>query len=313
MDKIRILHISDLHYGKDVTKANENLEKFFEDIEKQEQFDLIIFSGDLANIGNLDNLNLTKQLFLDVLMKKTNLNYENFFISPGNHDINRKDVLKHEKKLKKLIKSKEEINDIIKDKEDDMYINKLNDFYNFKVGITKNYINHNKIYSTHLIEIKGKKIGISCMNSTLFCKGSEDEEQDYGNLILGEEQVIETSQDIKESDIKVAVMHHGLEYFKEIEKIDIQTSIYDKYDLLLTGHYHNPILEISKISEYGVIKSIAGSLYESSKSYNGYTIIEITEEDYKFIYRTYYPKRRKYDLGVDIIEKGEMIVKKKKK
>lgn len=309
MDKIRILHISDLHYGKDKNKQDDNIDKFLDDIEK-EKIDIVIFSGDLVNVGKEENFEEAKK-FLQKLLNKLSLGYDSFFISPGNHDINRLKINKYEKIIKKDLKTLKDISEVITAKEDLTFFNKLNDFNNFKKEITVNKVSENNLYSTHIVEKKGKKIGIACLNSTIFCGCNDQDDKDQGNLILGEDQIIETSGDLKETDIKICVFHHGLEYFREIEKQAIQTTLYEKYDLLLTGHFHYSTLEISKISDRGIIKNMSGALYESSRSYHGYTIIEIDESNYKFRYRTYYPERRKYDIGTNVIENGELIVKKK--
>lgn len=311
-NQIRVLHISDLHYGKDLTMQTENLEKFLEDIEKQEKVDIIIFSGDLVNIGGYENFILAKENFIEKLLQKTGLNYEQFFISPGNHDLNRNKFTRYEDKLKDDIKTKQEIDDVIKYKNDNTFLEKLDDFNKFKEEISKNTISLNKIYSTHIINIKGKKIGIGCMNSTLFCKGKDNlNKRDHGSLMLGEEQIIEISQDLKECEIKIGVFHHETKYFREEEQREVQTSLYEKYDLLLTGHFHDSRIEESFILNQGIVKSMAGCLYHNSNSYHGYSIINIKDDEYKIECRTYYPKKRKYDRGIDVLDDGEIIIKKK--
>lgn len=101
MDKIRILHISDLHYDQSNEDMQKIIESFFDDIIKQGEIDIIIFSGDLVQKGDKNLFSEVKENFINPLLEKLNLTKNDFFIVPGNHETNREKTSDYEFELKK--------------------------------------------------------------------------------------------------------------------------------------------------------------------------------------------------------------------
>lgn len=307
MKEIKFLHISDLHYGKDSLNLNEATKEFFQDLKNisvTNEIDFVIFSGDLVQNGNEKNFKEVKNVFIDPLLNLLNLSINEFFFVPGNHETNREKIGEYEKKLKPTM-TKEEITKLIKNKiKEDIFFKKLEDFNEFKSSLKQNSVENNIIYSTHKLVKYNRSIGISCLNTTLFCK-KDDTEKDEGNLILSEHQILEASNSIEECDLKIAVCHHGLECLKDDEKYSSEAQIYKKYDLLLTGHFHKERIEESYLNGRSAIKSVAGSLYSGKNRFNGYSIITIFEKEIKIEFRAYYPERLEYDKGINIIKDGE--------
>jgi len=309
MDKIRILHISDLHYGKekDILII---IEKFFEDLDKiKNNIDMVIFSGDLVQYGNTDLLKEANEKFIVPLLEKLKLTINDFFIVPGNHETNRNNISSHEKIIKKNYDEKT-LQDIFNFSDGMLFIKKLEEFNQFKKDLKQDSVIFNDIYSTHKKNVKGKSIGISCLNSTLFCR-KDDTEIDEGNLIISTFQISKAIESIKENDFKICVFHHGMEYFKD--RIEIESILHKNYDLLLTGHVHKEKIEEHIINGQGIVKSIAGCLYGGSDYFNGYSILTISEEEIKINLRCYYPERNEYDKNLKYFKDGEYTIKRKNK
>ena len=89
---MRILHLSDLHYGK---KYKDKIERMFppflkkiEEINKEEEIDLIVFTGDLVWSGNkIDNFKEVNKKFIEPILDELSIEKDNFIICSGNHDM----------------------------------------------------------------------------------------------------------------------------------------------------------------------------------------------------------------------------------
>ena len=306
MDKIRILHISDLHYEKNNENIERIIESFFNDITKLEKIDLVIFSGDLVQRGEKKLFSEVKENFIMPLLEKLTLTINDFFIVPGNHETNRKKIDDYEFELKQSLND-EKLRKIFNFSDSGLFFKKLEDFNRFKKNLGQESTVLNKIYSVHNREIKGKKLAISCLNSSLFCR-KNDNEIDEGNLILSEYQINETIKKIRESDIKICVFHHGLNCLKLEDRNNVENILYKNYDLLLTGHFHEETMEESIINNHSLIKSVVKSLYDE-KNKSGYSVITIGESELKINFRCYFPKRNEYDVDLDIFPNGEYVTK----
>lgn len=306
MDKIRILHISDLHYDQSNEDMQKIIESFFDDIIKQGEIDIIIFSGDLVQKGDKNLFSEVKENFINPLLEKLNLTKNDFFIVPGNHETNREKTSDYEFELKKNFND-EKLRKIFNFSDDGLFLKKLEDFNNFKKELNQESIVFNDIFSMHKKEIKGKKVVISCLNSSLFCRKTDDE-IDEGNLILSEHQIGKTIEGIEENDIKICVFHHGLNCLKLEDRTSVEKILYKNYDLLLTGHFHEETIEETLMNGQYLVKGIVGSLY-GEKSKSEYSIITLAGEEIKINYRCYYPERKKYDIDSKLFEEGEYITK----
>lgn len=96
---MNILHITDLHYSLTMgglTKQRNLIASFLSDISNfKNNIDLVIFSGDLVNIGDNDTVfNKASEEFLEPILKSLNLTKDKLIICPGNHDIDRNNVTK---------------------------------------------------------------------------------------------------------------------------------------------------------------------------------------------------------------------------
>src|SRR5262249_37929295 len=98
MPTVTLLHLSDLHYSHEQSKNISIIRKaLIDDLERLSQLsvipDIVIFSGDLVYSGeDAENFANVKEEFLNPLLQKLNLGSDVVFITPGNHDISRRQV-----------------------------------------------------------------------------------------------------------------------------------------------------------------------------------------------------------------------------
>ena len=98
---MRILHFSDFHLDKtpiNISKSQKLIENMLQAImpyHNERHIDLIIFTGDMVNVGgkSFDNIQqgfqTFKNLIINPLIKALNLGNERFIFCPGNHDVDR--------------------------------------------------------------------------------------------------------------------------------------------------------------------------------------------------------------------------------
>lgn len=303
MNKIKIIHISDIHYDKNEAE-NQGLilEAFFSDINiKIEESDkdnlFCIISGDLVNKGNSEQVfNDFYEKFILKLLKIVPL--RNIYCLPGNHDFNRKiledNIEKHDEILQKKLQESE-FNDFVKVK-DNLILKKFHFFENF----CKNKMLRENIDILGNAQLFIPELSVYFLNCSLFCSGGFKNISDKGIL------KIETSglnQWILENKgrTKMLVMHHPLEYLTDFASSEIKAMLRNEIDILISGHIHEQDLELNWISEnHEYIKLGSPQLFSNKTELNGYSIIGFNAGKIdKIEYRQWVPRQRKFMSGQD--------------
>jgi len=324
---IRIAHLSDFHLDnnqlfdmdKFVMEALKRDLKIFND---QKKIDLIVFSGDLIDKGgeSFDNsIELAFRTFeekvIEPIMKEIGLPKERFFIVPGNHDIKRNaDEDIEEIGLLSKLNSTEKVNSFI-DSEKQNGIRRILFFKKFEKYIYKDFKEEHKLTNYHScfkIKTDGLDIGITCFNSAWRCYDSKN---DKGRLLLGERQVINAREVIKDCDIKIAIIHHPLDYLSDFDSNCITSFIERDYDMIFCGHNHEGNLW-SKTGLYGKLFISVGpsnwtyNLRSTDRNNaNGYTIIDYEKNSKVIGYsRRYSHKKECFDPNTDLGDQDGCII-----
>jgi predicted phosphodiesterase len=317
--EIKILHLSDLHY--DSSNPNDTqiiLNALWKDLENFPGIDFILFSGDLVKIGDKkEDFEKAFQVFIVPLFEKTQLNIGNFFISPGNHDIQRSGIdAILEEGLKVKLKDRDSLNAFLDAEKLNGYkhIERLDHFNDFKNRFKASHtVASNKLYSTHIIKKKNIKIGIACLNTAWRATGSGSQEK--GQLLLGERQIDDSSSDIKDCDIKIGVYHHSLDWLMEYDLGNTKKRLSRGFDFLFCGHIHDPNLELVQNFQNKTLLTQCGSLNSGRIYYNGYSVVSLNVQNGtgKIKLRTYFDNRREFDKSIDACKKGELDIRIKMK
>jgi hypothetical protein len=252
MNELVILHLSDLHYdAKHLHDLKIIRTALFEDLKNLSSQDkiipnCIIFSGDLIFNGT-DGYSADKNYYPDVksffiepLLDLLKVTEDYFFITPGNHDVQRNDIDEYlDAGLKQKLISLDAVDSIIEDVNNrNDFLSRLGNFNRFKKEcINNNTVFSNDLFTAHIFKLNNSQIGIGCMNSAWRSFGGDI---DYGELLLGRRQVEQIADCLKDCSFKIAVIHHPIEYLKVFERHNIKLSLYKKFDMLLFGHLHEP-------------------------------------------------------------------------
>lgn len=322
---IQIIHLSDFHLNeRNLNDWKSFVRKPFINKIKQQNIDfertIIVCTGDLIDKGNLNfdksmsSFDLFKEEVIDFICNELQVPINRFFIVPGNHDMVRNNDSKkieagnkeHYKTYDNILSS---VIDIL-DNNDREGVRRNVPFSEFEEK-TYNGIDRFSTFfgSAFKCQIGHEIIGISCLNSAWRCY--DDNDRNY--LILGEEQLKQCTEYIKDSSIKVAVMHHPIDWFV-LEKNIISGHINADYDILLVGHVH----EAQTITQTGfsgtlftnIAPACVSDIREDSKAFsNGFTIIKYDKpnKEVDCQYFIYNHADKEFRLNSDIAENGRLI------
>lgn len=277
MSKISWLHLSDLHLGKDIYNEKTVLKELLVDIKTQIEandikLDFVFITGDLTFSGQKKEFEYIQE-FLDKLLAITELNKDDIILVPGNHDVDRKQILSVARNSKKLLNNRDAISEIIgNETEREIYTQGLKNFRDF---LQNNFTwadvsRKNTLSYTINKKISGISVSVLALNTAWLAYGDENEK---GKIILGERQVREAFDEVNNSKIIIALMHHPFEWLEYFDANDVKTILDRRADFILNGHEHKLDI-IGKGSIFGkAFKISAGSTYETRNHVNSYNIV----------------------------------------
>lgn len=317
---MRILHLSDLHLDQNKNyEFNEFLKPaLLQDVEEHHNFrkiDLVIISGDIVNQGGKSFGDITKgfRFFVDNFINDLNsilkLDIEKFILTIGNHDIEReKDDEMDEAGVLSKLNNVDAINAFIELNKIDRFekIERIRSFKNFEkefYSAVKCENLQTNFATNFILEIDKLKIGVSCLNSSWRCYSKSDK----NNLIIGEKQIIEAKNFIKDTDIKIAVFHHPMDWLMELESKIIEPILTSEYNLVFNGHVHSADTRFINNFYGNVFVSIgSGTLSQGIRSDNGecrpgFTLLDYDLDDSTIMckYRRYNHNQKKFVTNSD--------------
>lgn len=262
----RFLHLSDLHFQKNNTTQKEIITALLKDIDKQNKegrIQFVLFSGDLVQSGSKEHFN---EFYADVaepIMETLELPMNRLFVVPGNHDLqiyddnisseNQKDDLEQKKQSFSRLVDNNEIEKSVEKISNNNYtsiekilMNRFEPFNKFKSklycsGVKETDSNEiNPFFSVHKFKMGSYMVGIACFNSCFSCFGEKSKDS-IGDLYFPMVQIIKAVQSLKNVQIKIAMFHHPIFWFKEWVNSDsqrIERELIEKFDFILYGHIH---------------------------------------------------------------------------
>ncbi|MGG3284398.1 metallophosphoesterase [Paenibacillus solani] len=308
-----ILHLSDLHYDKRYAKdINIVFKALIEDIQKQDlKFDYIFFNGDLINRGDdLESYSLAVENFIKPLLETTGLTINEFYIVPGNHEVDRSVINEFiDGNLTDKFSNRDVLNSFIdKIENQKQLLVRLDKYHSFVQDIHKgtNYLHtRNPLFSTYILNQNGFKIGLACLNSAWGAFGGDD---DIGKILLGERQVDNAIDNLMGCDYKIAMVHHPLEWLKEFDRESVYDRLIIGFNLVLTGHIHTQNYKGIAFDNHNTVFLKCASLFQG-RAYNGYSIIKLnfSSNELEIICREYFEGgRRVFGKAERVAEEGKL-------
>src|SRR3990172_3639597 len=242
-----ILLLADAHIGNPMHKLDalsvfDPLYKDIKEIFNKDQGvpSLIVFAGDLAYSGH-EKEYVEAEEFLKNICLCFNKKYGEIpiLIVPGNHDIDRDMVDEAQKKYR---------DDLTASAVDEMVqngkltwtriIQRQQSWQKFVKKIPgKSWDMDEKLnLCTGMFSLagSGKTIGIAGFNSSW----ASHEQKEQGKLWIGQFQYLTAYHAIKESDFKIAIAHHPVDWLHPDEKSIILQRIESQFNIFCHGHEH---------------------------------------------------------------------------
>lgn len=330
---LRILHLTDFHLNEKTLKDWNDFYKdaFFSklnELSSEKAIDFICFTGDLidkggkdfpskTNNGPLNALNEFKRNIINPILEELNLDISRFIICPGNHDINRfADSKIDENGLKSSLTTSEEIISFIDERQNENsfnYIKRIEEYKKFEFGLYEDIISdklQDLFKFSFRYTIGDKTVGISSINSSWRCYSEDDK----GNILIGENQLNDNYQFIKDCNVKIAIMHHQLDWISEEERRTITSHLTKNYDIILSGHVHEHMSNMSTGISGSCFQNVSPSGLNQIRTdkinfVNGFTLIDYSEKNVNCHFLKYNHNQVKFVDNTDVCDKGILEIK----
>lgn len=269
-----VLHLSDIHikssFAPSLIETKEiygSLGQFTGDVDCC----LIIVSGDIAFSGKKAEYELASTLLKTIkneITKKYSIK-THIIIAPGNHDCDfSKDCSIRDIVIDSLASNPEKANDesIIT-----ICTEVQSDFFNFRNEIsTLKPIFEHKLWVDYLIQIADKSVKISAINAAWMSKIKETQ----GELTFPIEKFLHAES--CDSDLRIAVIHHPLNWYKQHSYHPLRKSLRRDFDAVFSGHEHNISSGFIDESDHGKSLYFEASALQSDEPgiSNGFSCIK---------------------------------------
>ena len=268
------LHLSDWHQAERKFNRKVVCDALIKDIKARvginphlSKIDFIVFSGDAANAGQPDEYTKATEDLFKPILEACGLSPDRLFIVPGNHDLDRDQI---PIALSKLLNSNEEVEACWSDEKKRRLISlPFQAFHRFLTDCTCQ--KPPEYCSVASFEIDGRKITLLGINSAWMCARHKDEDgeiSDQGHLCIGEPQIYDSLENNSNSDIKIAVLHHPLDWLTPFDSSRNEVHLKRKCNFILHGHAHKPGASAIRDNFGYYITIPAGACYDRSMPLN---------------------------------------------
>lgn len=286
--RVKWLHLSDIHFNFKNFNSNELRKDFIEKVNNfgsEEPFTHIFLTGDILN-RNSDAHDDTIG-FIELLIKAVNVDKNNVFLVPGNHDHDRNQTIQHTKS----IFEKADENDRASETESitsETKQNLLNSFGNFDDIYSKVFGGNYYLQKTEPHQIvKCGSLNIIKLNTAWL-----DIDSDYNeSLMIGSFQLQNLLSAHEEllrmrNGINIAVGHHPINDLMPLERNRL-LQLFKRYNigLYFCGHSHKP--DILYSVEHDVLQFTCPGGYNNAYSEGGF-IWGILDTDCDFYKAEFY-------------------------
>lgn len=266
--KVTWLHVSDFHirdgdpYDRDVVLGA--LVRSVRELRVRQgrQPDLIFATGDIAHAGKASEYNRAT-VFFDALLEATGLERRHLFVIPGNHDVDRGLGVG----LARTLGTREEADAYFAPQVPKPHITQklgaFRDWYNTYFAGIRNFPDHTTCGPVEVAAVRGLRVAILPLNTVLFCQ----DDNDYNKLMVGRRCLGEAIEALsgQGADLKIALMHHPLEWLSDVERSNIKATLQGSVDVILRGHLHETDVESVVSPQGGSLHLAAGAAWQTRK------------------------------------------------
>lgn len=288
-----ILHLSDLHIKKNsdsiLSRAEEIAKCTYDYLRGVEQV-FIVVSGDVAFSGSSEQYKLATDLLSDIklkIMEERDCAVD-YVIVPGNHDSDFSEV----DETRNLIVNALGYDNIVDVNIVSSCTKVQKNFFAFREAMEEIEIdNEDMLWRDRQFSVHGKVICFEGLNVAWLSQ--KDEIQ--GKLYFPIKNY--TSREDKNCDLRIAVLHHPLNWYRQGGYREFRTFLRNIADIIITGHEHQGAVGVLDDAESGASVYIEGNALQGENGASGFIITVIDFESYKFASSQYKWKKTRYELS----------------
>jgi 3',5'-cyclic AMP phosphodiesterase CpdA len=284
MNRITWLHLSDFHFragAQHVWNENIVLDALLDDVRSRMagdglRPDFVVVSGDLAFSGQPAEYDLAGKFF-DELLQATGLGKERLFLVPGNHDVDRRAISRGAQAVTDALDARDAANAILSTPGDrQLVLARFQGYAAFVNGYLAGHLpfNDEGYYYVKTLDLAGQRLALLGLNSAWVAASDQDKAQ---GLLLGERQ---TRTALREADgadatLKLALLHHPLDWLREFDQNDSGALLLDRCDFLLHGHLHQTATAQLTSPDGAATILACGACYKTRESPNMYNWVRL--------------------------------------
>ena len=284
--KVALIHLSDIHINDSdamVLKRAEKICSTINQLAPNLEAIIIVATGDIAFSGSADEYDIARKFFesiIECVKIKASPNTEVYFIPvPGNHDGEFKGS---SRARNRIIDALRDTSDAIDQSEIDICLVPQNEYFKFCLNFDRKYVTFDdQLLVEHSIKIGDKLVKFFAFNMSWASTVPEVQ----GKVIY---PISRYSDQLKEhADIKVALIHHPLNWYAQNSYHPLRTEFAKNFHLIMSGHEHCAYTAtVHDEKSGGSVFFEAGALDphgESDNSCFSVTTLDIVEERYATI------------------------------
>lgn len=281
------LHLSDLHFRLPKVQiahglqydADVVLSSLSEDVAERcardgVQPDFIVVTGDIAFSGASKEYELGRSFF-DDLLRTTGLTKDRLFIVPGNHDVDRGRISQGAEGIATSLTDREAVNAVLADPGDrrlmlSRFQAYMEFFGDYLGGLLP--VDTDCYWYVRSLNAGWRRVALIGLNSAWLGRGGRD---DLGRLAIGELPTRMALEQAKAADLKIALMHHPLDWLHDFDQNDSAVMLADQCDFILHGHMHKVGLLQARGPDTNAMIIAAGACYETRRAFNSYNLVRL--------------------------------------
>ena len=303
---VRIVHLSDFHVSDWSASLDDEIKAVAKDLEDNFQgADYVVITGDLTFSGEAQQFKIVEEKVLPRISAAAHVGKKKFIVVPGNHDVHRESATASIRTAAKGMKE----GDI---SPDDLVS---------EVLASHAFDNYQKFISTAGVMAKAKgqdgfrtitlsaarsqfgRISFACINTAWACI----EDSRKGEVFVAKKQLEFAREMTAEGQLKIAVMHHDINWLHDSE-VDLIERMSSDFDILLMGHVHRDASVLRQTpNNTALLLTGAAFANDANAEYLGYNVYDIDPLDCKvtIYYRKYAAARHKFVPNVECLDDGK--------
>lgn len=302
---MNILHITDLHFGRDPSEAASDerqlaLDQLINTIDELHgtwRPTVICLSGDVSFGGQPEEYQFAAA-WLTRLMSKLRISPTNLVICPGNHDVERSIATTFARPS-----NPQEADQCLVTPIPDQYQRVFANFSQFceNIGMPKYSLGDLDGYLTGYRCIDG--VRFISLNSSWFCRDKEDSQRLWIGLPLLR-HLEANGQWPKQAELCVVLLHHPREDLNphEIHSYSNRLNTFDyiceRCDILLSGHSHGEAREPDQVASRALVFT-GGAAYAGADYSNTFQLLKLTADKVQYRAFGFDPKLRSWQAASD--------------